>query len=31
MRIFCLEDNPQIVVHVEQLIEEMGHVFAGAL
>lgn len=31
MRIFCLEDNPLIVFHIEQLIDDAGHVFAGAL
>ncbi|MGH1574238.1 response regulator [Methylobacterium sp. P31] len=31
MRIFCLEDNPLIVFHIEHLIDDMGHVFAGAL
>ncbi|GJE15475.1 response regulator [Methylobacterium marchantiae] len=30
MRILCLEDNPLIVFHIEQLIEDLGHVFAGA-
>lgn len=29
MRIFYLEDNPLIAMHVEQLIEDAGHVFAG--
>ncbi|RYD87867.1 MAG: response regulator [Sphingobacteriales bacterium] len=31
MRIFYLEDNPLIVFHVEQLIEDLGHTFAGSL
>jgi CheY-like chemotaxis protein len=31
MRIFYLEDNPLIVFHVEHLIEDLGHTFAGAL
>lgn len=31
MRIICLEDNPLIVFHIEQLIEDLGHEFAGAL
>lgn len=31
MRILYLEDNPLIVFHVEQMIEDLGHVFAGAL
>lgn len=30
LRIFCLEDNPLIVFHLEQIIEDLGHVFAGA-
>lgn len=29
LRIFCVEDNPLIVMHIEQLIEEAGHLFAG--
>lgn len=31
LRIFYLEDNPLIVFHVEQMIEDLGHVFAGTL
>jgi DNA-binding LytR/AlgR family response regulator len=31
MRIFYLEDNPLIALHVEQMIEDLGHVFAGTL
>ncbi|MDP4006056.1 response regulator [Methylobacterium sp. NEAU K] len=31
MRIFCLEDNALIVFHIEQLLEDLGHVFVGAL
>lgn len=31
MRIFYLEDNPLIAFHVEQMIEDLGHVFAGTL
>lgn len=31
LRVFCLEDNPLIVFHLEQMIEDLGHVFAGAL
>jgi CheY-like chemotaxis protein len=31
MRILYLEDNPLIVFHVEQMIEDLGHVFAGAV
>ena len=31
MRIFYLEDNPLIAFHVEQLVEDLGHTFAGSL
>ena len=31
LRIFCLEDNPLIVFHLEQQIEDLGHVFAGSV
>jgi CheY-like chemotaxis protein len=31
MRILYIEDNPLIVFHVEQMIEDLGHVFAGAV
>ncbi len=31
LRVFCLEDNPLIVFHLEQMIEDLGHVFAGSL
>jgi CheY-like chemotaxis protein len=31
LRVFCLEDNPLIVFHLEQMIEDLGQVFAGAL
>lgn len=31
LRIFYLEDNPLIAFHVEQMIEDLGHVFAGSL
>lgn len=31
MRIFYLEDNPLIAFHVEFLIEDLGHTFAGTL
>ena len=31
MRVFCLEDNPLIALHVEQMIEDLGHVAAGTL
>lgn len=30
LRIFYLEDNPLIVFHVEAMLEDLGHVFAGA-
>jgi CheY-like chemotaxis protein len=30
LRIFYLEDNPLIVFHVEAMIEDLGHVFAGS-
>jgi CheY-like chemotaxis protein len=29
LRIFCIEDNPLIVFHLEGLIEDIGHIFAG--
>lgn len=31
LRVFCLEDNPLIVFHLEQILEELGHVFVGAV
>lgn len=31
LRILCLEDNPLIVFHLEQMIEDLGHIFGGAL
>lgn len=31
LRIFYLEDNPLIVFHVEAMIEDLGHIFAGSL
>jgi DNA-binding response OmpR family regulator len=31
MRVFYLEDNPLIAFHVEHLIEDLGHTFAGTL
>lgn len=31
MCIVYLEDNPLIAFHVEQMIEDLGHVFAGCL
>jgi DNA-binding LytR/AlgR family response regulator len=30
LRIFYLEDNPLIVFHIEAMIEDLGHVFAGS-
>lgn len=30
LRIFYLEDNPLIIFHIGQLIEDLGHVFAGS-
>lgn len=30
LRVLCLEDNPLIVFHLEQLIEDLGHEFAGS-
>jgi hypothetical protein len=31
LRIFYLEDNPLIVFHVQSIIEDLGHIFAGSL
>ncbi|AOO83458.1 response regulator [Bosea vaviloviae] len=31
LRLFYLEDNPLIAFHVEAMIEDLGHVFAGSL
>lgn len=31
LHVFYLEDNPLIICHVEQLLEQFGCVFAGAL
>lgn len=31
MRVFYLEDNPLIAFHVEHLVEDLGHTFAGTL
>ena len=31
LRILCLEDNPLIVFHVEQMVEDLGHIFCGAV
>jgi AmiR/NasT family two-component response regulator len=30
LRIFCVEDNPLILFHIEQLIADAGHVFLGS-
>lgn len=30
LRVFCIEDNPLIVLHLQMMIEEIGHVFAGS-
>jgi DNA-binding response OmpR family regulator len=30
LRIFCVEDNPLLVMQLELVIEEAGHVFAGS-
>lgn len=29
LRVFCVEDNPLIVCHLEMMIEDLGHVFVG--
>lgn len=31
LRVFCLEDNPLIVFHLEVMLEELGHAFVGAV
>lgn len=31
MRILCIEDNPLLAFHVEQMIEDAGHTSAGSL
>lgn len=31
LQILCLEDNPLIVFHIEQMIEDLGHVCCGAV
>ena len=31
LRIFCVEDNPLIVFHLEHMLEDMGHIFAGSV
>jgi len=30
LRVFCLEDNPLLVFHLEQMIEDVGHAFVGS-
>ena len=30
MRIFCVEDNPLLVMHLQAVIEDAGHLFAGS-
>jgi DNA-binding LytR/AlgR family response regulator len=30
LRIFCVEDNPLIILHMEMLIQELGHLFVGS-
>jgi CheY-like chemotaxis protein len=30
LRVFCIEDNPLIVLHLEMLIEQLGHIAAGS-
>lgn len=30
LRIYCVEYNPLIVFHLEQLIEDAGHIFVGS-
>jgi DNA-binding LytR/AlgR family response regulator len=30
LRVFCLEDNPLLLFHLEQMIEDVGHTFAGS-
>jgi DNA-binding response OmpR family regulator len=30
LRIFCVEDNPLLVLHLQAVIEDAGHVFAGS-
>jgi DNA-binding response OmpR family regulator len=30
LRLYCVEDNPLIVFHLEQLIEDAGHLFVGS-
>ena len=30
LRIFCIEDNPLLVLHLQAVVEDAGHVFAGS-
>ena len=30
LRILCVEDNPLLVMQLEMVIEEMGHIFVGS-
>jgi DNA-binding response OmpR family regulator len=30
LRLYCVEDNPLIVFHLEHLIEDAGHAFVGS-
>jgi AmiR/NasT family two-component response regulator len=30
LRVFCIEDNALLVMHLQMVIEEAGHVFAGS-
>jgi DNA-binding response OmpR family regulator len=30
LRLFCVEDNPLIVFHLEHLIDAAGHIFVGS-
>jgi DNA-binding response OmpR family regulator len=30
LRVFCVEDNPLLVMHLQAVIEDTGHVFAGS-
>lgn len=31
LRIFCIEDNALIIMHLEMLIEQAGHIFVGSV
>lgn len=31
LKVLCLEDNPLIALHLEQMIEDFGHVFVATL